>query len=997
MSPRKNRLSVLSVGALCIALLLLALPAQPVTTARAQTPPAPSNTQPTTAQTVVIELTAPSLADTYAALTASPVQAASAEVIAAATQAQLAQVDAAQLDLLDALADYDAEIIYRAQRAYNGIAVRVPADQVDALAALPGVKGVHPLVAKRPSHDLSVPFTGAPALWQGAGDLLPAGVTGEGITIAIVDTGVDYLHADFGGPATGYDANDPTRVDDAVPWPTAKVIGGYDFTGDDYNADYDAFDPDPARNGYQPIPQPDADPFDCYRHGTHVAGTAAGMGVTQAGASYRGGYGQPLDPSQFRIAPGVAPEAKIYALKVFGCTGSSEVVDLGIEWALDPNGDGDLADRADVINLSLGSNYGTANDSTALAAQNALNAGAIVVASAGNAGDVTFVTGTPGVVDGVISVAAMVDNPVARGLFPGTGSSFETLATFSSSGPRRGDGRLKPDVAAPGFRITSAGHGTGNGSLTISGTSMAAPHVAGAAALLRQLYPTWTTAEIKALLMNSARPEIRASFDADAELQTPTRAGAGTIDLVNAVRTTVLLFDEERPAAVSLSFGAPAVGDTLVATRSVRVVDKRPASAQTDALDYQIEFQEAVAAPGVEISLPEPLLSVPPGGDATFDVTLRVDGAALASAPGVLLDEATGIPRYRLPEAAGFLRLRPLLPPNAPTADEPVPVLPVHAAPRPVSTLRATTSLLDYGTAQRNTLPLFFDEAAASPGPGATIPPAPENSPAANGLVSAFDLLWQSGGTRAAHAHADLTHLGATSREQVGGERVLYFALATRAPWSTPNEVRFEIHLDVDNDGQADQILFNSDAEGYNSRFDTSDLLISALENVATEERAIELPLNGLAFDQAPQETHPFFSQVLILPVRVASLGLAGGQETVTFWVESFSVDKPLVPGREEEPVVRTPRLRYSVAQPLLLVGPAQASPLFALRSGQSLPVNFNVQRALAAPPTRGLLLLHHQNGVGNNGVGQVQVVEIKSSRLRRLLLPVVRNQQVGD
>ena len=137
---------------------------------------------------------------------------------------------------------------------------------------------------------------------------------------------------------------------------------------------------------------------------------------------------------------------------------------------------------------------------------------------------------------------------------------------------------------------------------------------------------------------------------------------------------------------------------------------------------------------------------------------------------------------------------------------------------------------------------------------------------------------------------------------------------------------------------------------------------------MATEERTLELPLNGLAFDQAPQETRPFFSQVLILPVRVASLGLADGQETVTLWVESFSVDKQIVPGREEEPIMRTPRLRYGVNAPVLRVEPSQASPLFALRSGQSLPVNFSVQRALAAPPTRGLLLLHHQNGVGNDG-----------------------------
>ena len=1014
MSPRKSRPPVLPIGALFVVLLLLAIPAQPTSIARAQRQaPASTNLQIADVEaadvetadvsTVVIELAAPSVAERYAELTASPVQAASAEVVAAATRVQLAQVEAAQLDLLDRLSDYDAEIIYRAQRVYNGVAVRVPASQVDAIAALPGVKAVHPLIAKRPSHDISVPFIGAPVLWRGADDLLPAGVTGEGITIAIVDTGVDYLHADFGGPATGYEQNDPARIDDPVPWPTAKVIGGYDFTGDDYNADFDAFDPDPALNGYQPVPQPDPDPFDCYRHGTHVAGTAAGQGVTQAGEAYGGGYDQPLDASQFRIVPGVAPAAKLYALKVFGCTGSSEVVDLGIDWALDPNGDGDLADRVDIINLSLGSNYGTANDSTALAAQNALNAGVIVVASAGNAGDVTFVTGTPSVVDGVISVAAVVDDPVARGLFPGTNSDFETLATFSSRGPRRGDGLLKPDVAAPGFRITSAGEGTGNRALTISGTSMAAPHVAGATALLRQLYPTWSPEEIKALLMNSARPEIQTGFDANAGLESPTRAGAGSIDLVNAVHTPALMFDAARPAAVSLSFGAPAVAQDLVATRTVRVVDKRPVSAQMDALDYQIEFQAAVGTPGVDILLPgEPLLTVPPGGAASFEVTLSVDGTALARAPSVVLDEASGIPRYRLPEAAGFLRLRPLLPPDVPpsntTSDGPVLVLPVHAAPRPVSTLRATTSVLDYGSANRNTLPLFFN--ATNPSPGATIPPAPA-SPAANGVVSAVDLLWQSNGTATPYAHADITHLGATSRVQASGERVLYFAIATRAPWSTPNEVRFDIYLDGDGDGEAEQILFNSDAEGYNNRFVTSDLLVTALErigpeNLATnnfgEERTIELPLNGLAFDQTPLSTQPFFSNVLILPVRVASLNLPEGSDALTFWVESFSRDAPLVPGREEEPILRTPPLRYSVQQPTLLVEPSQGSPLFAVQRGDSLSVNFNVQRALATSLTHDLLLLHHQNEAGAAGVGQVQVVEIKSSRLQRLLLPIVAN-----
>src|SRR3712207_3673466 len=167
-------------------------------------------------------------------------------------------------------------------------------------------------------------------------------------------------------------------------FPSAKVVGGVDFVGDAYDADTPGS-----------VPVPDPNPLDCNGHGTHVAGTAAGYGVNTDGTTFRGDYAS-LDPFSLRIGPGMAPNAKLYALKVFGCEGTTDATIPAIEWAVDPNGDGSPADHLDVINVSLGSDFGLADTAEAMAVDEAVQAGVLAVLSAGNAGDVYDVGGSPG-------------------------------------------------------------------------------------------------------------------------------------------------------------------------------------------------------------------------------------------------------------------------------------------------------------------------------------------------------------------------------------------------------------------------------------------------------------------------------------------------------------------------------------------------------------------------------------------------------------------------
>ncbi|HEX7150581.1 MAG TPA: S8 family serine peptidase [Thermoanaerobaculia bacterium] len=225
--------------------------------------------------------------------------------------------------------------------------------------------------------------------------------------------------------------------------PGHKVAGGWDFVNDD------------------------GDPLDDHYHGTHVAGIAAAKSPELMG---------------------VAPEATLLAFKVldfFGRGWESSVL-AAIERTLDPNGDGNFDDRVDVANLSLGM-AGHADDALSRAVDAATAAGVVFTVSAGN-GRTFMAIASPGVARSAITVGSTL--------------GADAMALTSSRGPSIRGLALKPEVLAPGENINSTMPDHAYGPL--SGTSMAAPHVAGLAALLRELHPEWTPAEVKSALTNNA-------------------------------------------------------------------------------------------------------------------------------------------------------------------------------------------------------------------------------------------------------------------------------------------------------------------------------------------------------------------------------------------------------------------------------------------------------------------------------------------------------------
>ncbi|WUW19121.1 S8 family serine peptidase [Streptomyces sp. NBC_01465] len=221
--------------------------------------------------------------------------------------------------------------------------------------------------------DDAVPLVGAPDVWKRK-DSKGQKANGKGVTVAVLDSGVDYTHPDLGGAfGEGH-----------------KVVGGYDFV-----------------NG-------DADPMDDNGHGTHVSGIIAGSAAEEGGVT------------------GVAPGAQLLAYKVMNANGEGNTSDIiaGIEAAIDPAN----PHRADVINMSLGG-YGDGSDPLGQAATAATKAGVVVVASAGNEGPGSGTVGTPAAADGVVAVGASVSGLRIPGAAYKGGEKIQTYRGMISANP----------------------------------------------------------------------------------------------------------------------------------------------------------------------------------------------------------------------------------------------------------------------------------------------------------------------------------------------------------------------------------------------------------------------------------------------------------------------------------------------------------------------------------------------------------------------------------
>jgi subtilisin family serine protease len=310
-----------------------------------------------------------------------------------------------------------AGIAYKERLSYdtlfNGFSIQVAPGDRAKISQLAGVKAMYPveiIAAPNPERaDEISPDMVAAINLTGAKQAQDSGLSGNGIKVGIVDTGIDIDHPAFGGSGTN----------GTTPFPTARVVSGYDFVGNNYNS---------GGTPAQQVPVPDPNPDDCNGHGTHVAGIVGGSG---------GGI------------KGVAPGVTFGAYRVFGCTGSSsaDVIVAALERA--------YADGMQVINQSLGAARQWPQYPTAQASSRLVNRGVIMVASIGNNGpggsspDALFAAGAPGVGDKVIGVASYDNaqlsftvsgtpygfNPASNSPLPPTSGSLPMGRTWTGAAP----------------------------------------------------------------------------------------------------------------------------------------------------------------------------------------------------------------------------------------------------------------------------------------------------------------------------------------------------------------------------------------------------------------------------------------------------------------------------------------------------------------------------------------------------------------------------------
>lgn len=978
----------------------------------------PSSVRPSRSGTVLVTI---QLGAQPVAARQADARAAGRELSSEEARAVTGALSADQDAVLSAVAANGGTVVYRLQHALNALVVRVPAAKVAALGALPGVVTVQPSHVVQRDRATDDGAGGAGSAAASAAAFSAAGLLGDGLSIGIVDDGIDYLHADLGGAGSpsAFASNDRTVIEPGT-FPTQKVRGGTDLVGDAY----DPSSPDPALA----TPAPDPDPLPCGDHGTHVAGIAAGLGVTASGRPYAGPY-DASSVASLAIAPGAAPHASLYAYKVFGC--SEEADEAVILAAIDQA----VADGVDVLNLSLGSPFGTADDLEAQALDNASLAGTFVVASAGNDGPNAFLLSAPASSDRALAVAAydarptvpgvrlttsagqsvgewinegstspitapilvlrdgadlglgcdpfpaaargaivitrrgvcprvqraengqaagaaavvMVNNapglppvegPIAgvtipfiglapeasaallasRGratatpLGPVTNPMRNRAATFTSGGPRNGDGAAKPDLASPGVSIASAAAGSGIGTVVHSGTSMAAPYASGVAALVRQAHPKWSAAMVKAAMMNTA--DAANAVGADGLV-----IGAGLVDARRAINARAVLYTED--GRDSLSFGFQG-GASVRQTAEVQLANRT-----ADAATYDLAARFNGPDRGATVVVSPATVTVRPGDEVTVRVTLSMGTTALAALPGasgqdqgtvvVVKGAVVATPR-RLTDSVGVLRVPFLVVPRG-TSD--VTVQPSEAKRRAGGTVSRTIEVRNRGTH------------------------------AGSADVYAWQL--SDPGNDAPGSRADLRSAGlqVLGGDVLGGspdDRAINFVVNQTNRFSSIAAMAYEVDIDVNNDGVDDVGVIATDGGSYLLGYDDGTAAAVSFR-LDTGEILGAYPIDVMVD-----------GSTVIIPALASELGIVPG---VVFSYTVAALDRSS--GVVDEMVGRA---RFDIGRPAVSTGQ------FAdLAPGAVDSLSLSVTpAALAATPVKGWLIVSVDDAIGTSQAKRVEL-----------------------
>ncbi len=464
-----------------------------------------------------------------------------------------------------------ATVRWRYRIVLDGMAVSLPTSELPALSRLPGVASVYPDVSYGgASAKLSTgpQLIGADQLW-GLPDFSTAG---QGMKIGIIDEGVDQAHPYFNPSGYSYPPGFPKGV---VGYTTPKVIVARAFAPPGETWQY-------AKTPFDPVYSD---------HATHVAGIAAGDYTVDAVPGTA-------------VLSGIAPRAYIGNYKVytyptdeFGLDGNAPEIAAGVEAA--------VADGMDVINLSLGEpEIAPSRDIVVAAINGAAKAGVVPTIAAGNEFEDQG--------NGSISSPGSAADAITAAAVTGT----DVIAPFSSAGPTPISLEMKPDVSAPGVSILSSVPPREGTWAQFSGTSMAAPQVAGAAALLRQHHPGWTVAQIKSALVLTGKPVLNAN---GAEVPS-TREGGGLIQVPAA--NDPLIF----AAPTGISFGLVKTGTQ--ATRAVQLTD---AGGGAGSWTVTVDVQDP--ASGVSVTTPASV-TVP---DSLAVVAKAAAGAKEADVTGFIV------------------------------------------------------------------------------------------------------------------------------------------------------------------------------------------------------------------------------------------------------------------------------------------------------------------------------------------------------------------------